>query len=99
MRVSETMIERQKRETDMLGEVEGVKMSGRGERDAFEAVSQHISNEHTDMWWWRRKRAPNSNGCIKYGLPVFPLQSISLTFYFAFYIKDKRRNTKQLKCN
>lgn len=99
-RVRETMIEWRKRETDMLGEVKGEKNQwGRG---ACEAVSQHISNEHSDMmWepWWRRKRALNCDGCIKYGLPVFPLQSILLLFNFAFYRKTKRQNAMHLKCN
>lgn len=90
MRVRETMIERQKRETDTLREVEGEKTRGE-RRDACEAVSQHISNEHSDMMWWGRKRVLNSDGCIKYGLPVFPLQSIWLPFYFTFYIKTKDR--------
>lgn len=45
------MIERRKRETDMLVEVEGEKTRvGRvGGGDACEAVSQHISNELGDM--------------------------------------------------
>lgn len=77
------MIEQQKRETDTL--VEGEKGGG----DACKAVSQHISNEHSDMMWWGRRRVLNSDGCIKYGLPVFPLQSIWLPFYFIFYIKTK----------
>lgn len=65
------MIERQRRETDMLGEVE---------RDACEAVSQHISNERSDMMWWRRSRELSGDGCIKHGPPVFPLNQFRFPF-------------------
>lgn len=47
---------------------------------ACEAVSQHISNELGDMMWWRRR----SNGCIKYGRPIFPLQSLISSFFHVF---------------
>lgn len=91
------MIERQKRETDMLGRDRG-RESERG-RDACEAVSQHISNEHGDMMWWRGKRALNSDGCIKYGLPLISPAINFPSFSHHILYKDKRRNTRHLKCN
>ena len=54
-----------------------------------DAVSQHISNDLSDMMWWKRKKALNSNGCVKCGLCIFSVHSIPLQFTSYFKLRQK----------
>lgn len=52
-------------------------------RDACEVVSQHISNERdgSSPAEGEKERVLSGAVCLKYGLPLFPLQSASLPFF------------------
>lgn len=89
---------RTRRRGESEGDNDGATVESETGRD--EAVSQHISNEHGDMMCWRRKRAPNRDGCIKYGLPLcFPCNQFHFLSTFYIFYKDKRRNRSRLKYN
>lgn len=82
------------------GDNDGATVERETVRGRDEAVSQHISNEHGDMMCWRRKRAPNRDGCIKHGLPLcFPCNQFHFLSTFYIFYKDKRRNRSCLNYN
>lgn len=80
-------------ETVMLRSMEGSENERWGEGEGAEMRARQWVNIFlmSAVTWCGggERKALNGDRCIKYGLPIFPVHSISLPFYFTFYIKTK----------